>query len=249
MPCDLQRLVPLARNHGLVLIEDAACAIGSEILWNGSWEKIGRPHADIACFSFHPRKVVTTGDGGMLTTANPEYDRQFRLWRQHSMSVSDTARHGAREVIFESYPEVGFNYRMTDVQAAIGRVQLTRLPDIIRHRRQMARTYADQLRGVPGVECPTEPVWVRSNWQSYCVRVAAQNQIQVMQAMLDAGISTRRGVMCSHREAPYQGGSERLPHSECAQDTGIILPLHSTMTNDDVVRVVGELRQALEARR
>ena len=71
--------------------------------------------------------MITTGDGGMITTANPEFDRKFRLWRQHSMSVPDTVRHGAREVIFESYPEVGFNFRMTDMQAAVGRVQLTRL--------------------------------------------------------------------------------------------------------------------------
>ena len=78
------------------MIEDAACAIGSEILWDGRWERIGRPHGDIACFSFHPRKVITTGDGGMLTTANPEYDRKFRLLRQHWMSVPDTVRHSAR---------------------------------------------------------------------------------------------------------------------------------------------------------
>ena len=90
------RSCEVAGAHGLPVIEDAACAIGSEILWDGSWEKIGKPHGDIACFSFHPRKVVTTGDGGMLTTADPEYDRKFRLWRQHAMSVSDTVRHGAR---------------------------------------------------------------------------------------------------------------------------------------------------------
>src|SRR6266853_2013772 len=126
MPCDLAAIVAIGRKHQLTVIEDAACAIGSEILWQGRWEKIGRPHGDIACFSFHPRKVMTTGDGGMLTTANPEFDRQFRLWRQHGMSVPDTVRHGAREVVFESYPVAGYNYRLTDIQAAIGREQLKR---------------------------------------------------------------------------------------------------------------------------
>ena len=104
MPCDLGRLVPMAQRHGIPLIEDAACAIGSEILWNGQWEKIGRPHGDVACFSFHPRKVISTGDGGMITTRHAEWDREFRLLRQHAMSVPDTVRHGSPQVIFESYP-------------------------------------------------------------------------------------------------------------------------------------------------
>ena len=131
MPCDLAALVPLARSRGIALIEDAACAIGSEILWNGRWEKIGKPHGDVACFSFHPRKVMSTGDGGMIVTANREWDARYRLLRQHGMSVPDTVRHGSREVIFETYPELGFNYRMTDIQAAVGREQLKRLPEIV----------------------------------------------------------------------------------------------------------------------
>ncbi|HET9148098.1 MAG TPA: aminotransferase class I/II-fold pyridoxal phosphate-dependent enzyme, partial [Acetobacteraceae bacterium] len=93
MPCDLGRILPLARDHGVPVIEDAACAIGSKILSGGRWENIGAPHGDIACFSFHPRKIVTTGEGGMLTTRNPEFDRLFRLWRQHGMSVADLVRH------------------------------------------------------------------------------------------------------------------------------------------------------------
>src|SRR5918996_3492545 len=136
MPCDLPVITHIARRHRLPVIEDAACAAGTEIFWQGRWERIGRPHGDIACFSFHPRKVITTGDGGMLTTANPDWDRQFRLWRQHAMSVSDTARHGSREVVFEAYTELGYNYRLTDVQAAIGREQLKRLPALVARRRQ-----------------------------------------------------------------------------------------------------------------
>jgi perosamine synthetase len=246
MPCDLARILEVGRAHGIPVVEDAACAIGSEILWNGQWERIGQPHADIACFSFHPRKIVTTGDGGMLTTNDAEYDRRFRLWRQHSMSVSDTARHGAREVIFESYPEVGFNYRMTDVQAAIGRVQLSRLPGIITHRREMAAHYNALLSTVRGVTPPVEPAWARSNWQSYCVRLAnPAHQVPVMQSMLDDGISTRRAVMCSHREAPYRTSDARLPQSERAQDSGVILPLHSEMQAAEVETVVAALDRAL----
>ena len=145
MPCDLSRIVEIGKRHSIPVIEDAACATGSEILWNGRWEKIGKPHGDIACFSFHPRKVVTTGDGGMLTTANPEYDAKFRLWRQHGMSVTDAVRHGSKQVIFESYPEVGYNYRMTDMQAALGREQLMRLGSIVETRRRLAAEYTERL--------------------------------------------------------------------------------------------------------
>ena len=131
------------------MVEDAACAAGSEIRWNGAWEKIGRPHGDIACFSFHPRKLVSTGDGGMITTANAGWDAELRKWRQHGMSVPDTTRHAAREVIFESYPTVGYNFRLTDIQAAVGREQLKRLPGILERRRELARRYLEGLAGVP----------------------------------------------------------------------------------------------------
>jgi len=101
LPCDLRRLVAVARRFELPIVEDAACAAGSQILWNGQWQPIGRPHGDIACFSFHPRKVISTGDGGMITTARDDWARQMRRLRQHGMSLSDAARHGAREVVFE----------------------------------------------------------------------------------------------------------------------------------------------------
>jgi perosamine synthetase len=246
MPCDLKAILAVARRHSLPLIEDAACAIGSEILWNGAWEKIGKPRGDIACFSFHPRKLITTGDGGMITTSNAEWDRQFRLWRQHGMSVPDTVRHGAREVIFESYPELGYNYRMTDLQAAIGREQLKRLPEIVERRRFLAGRYRELLAGVPGLRLPEQPSWARSNFQSYCVRLPEEcDQRAVMQFLLEQGIATRRGIMCAHRELPYAGGGERLPHSEAAQDRSILLPLFHQMTEDDQQRVALALRQAV----
>lgn len=250
MPCDLARIVQIGRRRGIPVIEDAACALGSEILWDGRWEKIGKPHADIACFSFHPRKVLTTGDGGMLTTADPALDRKFRLWRQHSMSVPDTIRHGAREVIFESYPEVGFNYRMTDMQAAVGRVQLTRLDDLVRDRRRVAGEYARALSTLEGVAAPHEPEWAHTNWQSYCVTLhESRDQRTVMQRLLDEGVSTRRGVMNSHLEAAYARDSQgvSLPNSERAQQRGIILPLVPAMSVEQVRSVCDRLAVALDA--
>jgi dTDP-4-amino-4,6-dideoxygalactose transaminase len=251
MPCDLARVMEIAGINGLPVIEDAACAIGSEILHGENWEKIGKPRGDIACFSFHPRKVVTTGDGGMLTTADPEYDRKFRLWRQHAMSISDTVRHGSREVTFESYPEIGYNYRMTDVQAAIGREQLSRLPEIIEKRRHLASTYTERLSRIPGLEPPVEPYWARSNWQSYCVRLPeTADQRRVMQALLDRGISTRRGVMNIHLERAYADPASfrrtsGLKHSVTAQNEAIILPLYAQMTEDELGRVVDALEDVL----
>lgn len=262
MPCDLAAILPIARRHGLPVVEDAACAIGSQIRLDGQWASIGRPHGDIACFSFHPRKVITTGDGGMLTTNSPEYDQRFRLLRQHGMSVPDTVRHGSREVIFESYREFGFNDRMTDIQAAIGRVQLRRLPEIIRRRRELGSAYRALLADIPGLDLPDEPQWARTNWQSYAVRLPTGiDQRAVMQGLLDRGVSTRRGVMCIHREGAYPAGTwscsrrgscdcaphacQALTESERAQDRCIILPLYPQMTDADQTRVVEALRAVL----
>ena len=263
MPCDLAAITTIAKKHSLAVVEDAACAIGSEILWNETWQKIGRPHGDVACFSFHPRKVVSTGDGGMLTTSNAELDRRFRLWRVHGMSVPDTTRHGSKEVLFESYEDFGFNYRMTDIQAAVGREQLKRLPEMIERRRLLAQRYSDHLKHFPGLVPPAEPLWARTNWQSYCVRLPGEcDQRQVMQKMLDLGVATRRGIMCSHREPAYArepwscgkrpgecscqpGACTRLCESERAQDESIILPLYHQMTETEQDRVVEALRTAL----
>lgn len=254
MPCDLKAIIDIAHRHSIPVIEDAACAIGSEILWNSQWEKIGKPHGDIACFSFHPRKVITTGDGGMLTTSNSDWNNQFRLWRQHSMSIPDTVRHGAKEVIFESYLMLGYNYRMTDIQAAIGREQIKRLPEIVERRRRLAERYQELLTvKIEGIGLPQEPLWAHSNWQSYCVQLPKRcDQRQVMQFMLDRDIATRRGIMCAHKEPayvnePWSYGSKSLVESEIAQSQGIILPLYPQMQDSEQDRVVETLFNACKA--
>jgi perosamine synthetase len=252
MPCDLARIVPIAEKHSLPLIEDAACAIGSEILWNGRWERIGRPHGDVACFSFHPRKILSTGDGGMITTKHQDWDARFRLLRQHGMAIPDTVRHSSNKVIFESYPEIGFNYRMTDIQAAVGREQLKRLPELLARRRKIAAVYPTLLAEVPELRLPSEPEWARSNWQSYCVRLPkGSSQVQVMQALLDQGIATRRGIMCAHREPAYQSQAWRssgpLLESECAQEECILLPLYHQLTLEEQESIASHLRSAVAA--
>jgi dTDP-4-amino-4,6-dideoxygalactose transaminase len=248
MPCDLVALCALASQHNLILIEDAACAAGSEIRIDGQWERIGKARGAIACFSFHPRKVITTGEGGMLTTNDPELDRKFKLLRQHGMSVPDTVRHGSPQVIFEEYLTVGFNYRMTDIQAAIGRRQLERLPTLVAQRRALASRYVELLANIEGLELPCEPDWARSNWQSYCVRLPDRlDQKRVMQNLLNQGVSTRRGIMCSHREAPYfESNQHGLRQSELAQDHSILLPLYAQMTESDQDCVAKALKLELK---
>lgn len=249
MPCDLARVVAIARQHGLKVIEDAACAAGAELLWEDEWEKVGRVRGDAAVFSFHPRKVLSTGDGGMITTPHKDWADKFRLLRQHGMSVPDTVRHKANTVIFEEHPVLGYNYRMTDIQAAVGREQLKRLPGVVTRRREIADTYREMLADAQWIGLPHEPSYARSNWQSFCVRLPDYaDQRSVMQSMLDAEIATRRGIMCAHREKTYANSKHmQLRHSEAEQDHSIILPLYVQMTNDDLSMVCDELKKATRA--
>jgi dTDP-4-amino-4,6-dideoxygalactose transaminase len=251
MPCDLPGILAVARPRGIPVVEDAACALGSEIRLDGGWERVGRPVADAACFSFHPRKVITTGDGGMLTTGDAALDRSFRLGRQHGMSISDTVRHRSARVLQERHEQLGWNYRMTDLQAAVGREQLGRLPEIVERRRRLAARYADLLADVPGLALPAEPAWARSNWQSYCVLLPPGcDRDRVRQALLDEGIATRPGIVCSHREPvyasePWRAGAGGLGASEEAQDRGLLLPLFPLLGDADQERVASALRGAL----
>ena len=171
-----------------------------------AWERIGKPHGTIACFSFHPRKLVTTGDGGMLTTADPVLDRRFRLLRQHGMSVTDTVRHAATSVIFEEYPIVGYNYRMTDIQAAVGRVQLQRLPGLLKRRRELAARYTQAILEIPGLVPPAVPDYARPNFQSYPVRVEPEYPLcrdELIHDLFQHRISSRRGIMNAHEERAH----------------------------------------------
>ncbi len=250
MPCDMKAILAVAHRHSLRVVEDSACGIGSEILFNDQWDKIGKPHGDLCCFSFHPRKLLTTGDGGMITTSNDQWDERFRRLRHHGMNVTSTVRHQAKQVIFESYPETAFNYRMTDIQAAVGREQLKRLPEIVNRRRRMAEQYRSKLASIPGLTAPHEPPWARTNWQSYCVRLDGWfDQQQVMQELLDRGIATRRGIMCIHREPAYAGLSCPWPldESEKAQDRCFLLPMYHQMTEQDQDYVVDQLESILAA--
>ncbi len=240
MPCDLNAIQAFTKRHGLALVEDAACAIGSEICdATGVWSPIGRPRGEVACFSFHPRKMITTGDGGMVTTRDPALDSRTRRLRNQGMEIRDGAM---------TFPEIGFNYRMTDIQAALGRVQLSRLPAMIARRREQATIYTDLIAAVPGLAAPAEPAWGRSNWQSYCVRLpAGTDQAAVMQRLANRGVATRGGIMNAHEETPYLDPARPpLPHSEAARRGCLTLPIYHDLTAADQRRVIEELAKALD---
>ncbi|HLH34934.1 MAG TPA: DegT/DnrJ/EryC1/StrS family aminotransferase [Alloacidobacterium sp.] len=241
LPAEMNALLAVAAKHNLIVIEDAACAIGSH--YDG--ELIGRPLGTVACFSFHPRKILTTGEGGMITTNDPELAERLRRLRQHAMSMSDMARHNSSKVTVETYDEVGFNFRMTDMQAAIGMVQLDRLPEMLDRRRYLAARYYEGLGEIQALQLPVVPDNCVHNFQSYMVRIlgpAASNRDAIMQALLEKGISTRRAIMAIHRERPYQNTSAILPVTDCVTDTGVILPLFYQMTESQQDQVIDAIQ-------
>jgi len=247
LPARIAEMADLGRRHGLVVIEDAACAIGAE--YRG--QRIGRPHTSMACFSFHPRKILTTGEGGMITTADEETAAHMRRLRQHAMTVSDVARHSSTKVTAESYDEVGYNYRMTDLQAAVGLVQLQRLDEMLARRRELAARYSARLASLGWLIPPQGPPDCRHNFQSYMLRLTGDAPIArdaLMQELLNRGISTRRGVMAIHRELPYRNGNRdaRLPVTNRVTDTTIILPLFHEMTDEEQDYVIGNLKSISE---
>jgi perosamine synthetase len=238
MPADIDSFSALARKHGLQLIEDAACAAGSA--YKG--RKIGC-HSDLVCFSLHPRKVISTGDGGFVTTNREDYAKRMKLLRQHGMSVNDRVRHESSKLIFEDHVEVGYNYRMTDIQAAVGIQQLAKLDWIVAERRKIAMRYHAAFGHVDTIRIPLEADGYFSNYQSYSIFLKEScplSRNDVMQQMLDEGIATRRGIMTSHRETAYLKECEglELPLSEMAADRSIILPLYVPMSEADQEKVI-----------
>jgi dTDP-4-amino-4,6-dideoxygalactose transaminase len=237
MPANIEAFQQLCGKYQLQLIEDAACAAGSGY----KDQRIGS-HSELVCFSFHPRKVISTGDGGMITTSRKDYYERLKLLRQHGMSVNDRVRHEADKLIFEEYLEVGYNYRMTDIQAAVGILQLEKLDWIVKERRKIAAVYNEAFSHISGIILPREEDGFYSNYQSYSVYLSKDcsiNRNTLMQGLLDAGIASRRGVMTIHRERAYeQSEQDVLPVSEDMNDSSIILPLFVPMAPEEVQQVV-----------
>lgn len=228
-PADLDAIYKIAKRRHLHVLEDAACALGSE--YRG--KKIGS--FGLTCFSFHPRKAATTAEGGMITTNNLAYAQRARRLRSHGETVAASIRHQVKKVTIEKYVEVGWNLRLTDVQAALGLAQMKKFDFILKKRRALAKRYDQFFTNHPKIITPFVPDYAKHNYQSYMVQLKGYKRNQrekLMQKLLDEGISTRRGIMTVHRE-PYfvkMFGRIKLPVTERVSDSGLILPLFTAMT-------------------
>jgi perosamine synthetase len=243
MPADIDAFQQLCDKYNLKLIEDAACAAGAA--YKG--RKIGA-HSELVCFSFHPRKVISTGDGGMITTNRADYCERLRLLRQHGMSVNDRVRHEASKIIFEDHVELGYNYRMTDIQAAVGIKQLEKLDWLVEQRRMVAAAYNQGFRDMECLRLPLEEEGYLSNYQSYSIYLKPSCPVPrnaFMQQLLDKGIASRRGIMNAHRETAYKHSLEHagLEVSEDLQDNAILLPLYVPMAEEEIKYVIACVRR------
>ena len=242
-PAEVSPIEKLCATNGIAVLEDAACAAGSmyaghPVGWGGA----------TAAWSFHPRKLLTTGEGGMLTLADADVAARLRRLREHGMSVSAADRAATGSTVPEQYLEVGFNYRMTDIQAAVGIVQLSRLQSIVDERRRIADRYRALLADVPEVALPGDPRHGTTNYQSYVVRLmdSALSRNNVLDALAADGISARRGIMAAHLEPAYEGHRHAdLPVTEWLTANSLILPLFHGMTDAEQDRVVDALRRAV----
>ena len=245
MPVDLEAIRALCDPLGIAVIEDAACAAGSTYL--------GRPvgaGAEIAAWSFHPRKILTTGEGGMLTTRRADWAERARQLREHAMSVSAADRHAAVLAPAEEYLEIGFNYRMTDLQAAVGLVQLGRLDagrgPAAGDRRRLHRG----ARRYRGLRLSQDPDYGTSNFQSFWVEVLPAFPLDregLLARLAQDGISARRGIMAAHRQPAYAGrdtGTASLPVTERLTDNTLILPVYHQMTDTEQFRVIDSVLHA-----
>jgi dTDP-4-amino-4,6-dideoxygalactose transaminase len=247
LPADMDAFLAIAQRHDLELVEDAACAIGAS--YKG--RRIGSL-GPLACFSLHPRKVITTGEGGMITVSDPEVAERLRRLRQHAMDVSDLARHGAKDVIIESYPERGWNHRMTDMQAQLGLCQLDALDDILAARTHVAARYNAAIAEIPYVSAPYEPEYAQRTWQSYAIRLdddAPISRNELMRLLLLDGVPTRRGVMAIHREPSYADARVELPNTDAASDGSLMLPLFAGLTDEQQDHVIARLSAHLTGAR
>ncbi len=237
MPANIDEVKNICNKYKLKLIEDAACAIGSSYK-----NKMIGSHSDLVCFSFHPRKVITTGDGGMITTNREDYYKRLKKLRQHGMSVNDRVRHVSKKVIFEKYEELGYNYRLTDIQASVGIEQLKKLNEIVEKRREIASIYNDAFKNIQHIELPKDNSQTISNFQSYSMILKKDFPIKrndLMQKLLDLGIATRKGIMLAHKEKAYFNFNfKNLEHSEFLSNNSIILPLYVPMSKNDIDFVI-----------
>jgi dTDP-4-amino-4,6-dideoxygalactose transaminase len=242
---DMDEIKKIAGN--IPLIEDGACAAGS-----GYKGKPAGGLGTIGCFSFHPRKSVTTGEGGMVTTNDDNLAELIRSLRNHGASISEEERHhGARPYILPEFNLVGFNYRMTDLQGAVGVVQLKKLDKFIDERAKWAAYYKENLKDVKWLRLPNEDKDYKHGWQSYVTFVDESkiriSRNEIMEQLQQRGISTRPGTHAVHMLKYYKDNfglkADDFPGARDANNLSMAIPLHNRMTKDDYDFVIKSLKE------
>jgi perosamine synthetase len=244
LAADLDRLSALAGRR-LTIVEDAACAIGSTYH--------GRPvgsSGNLACFSFHPRKTISTGEGGMLTTDDSDIAEHARRLRSHAASVSALSRHQAKGIVFEEYTELGFNYRMSDLQAAVGVEQLRKLDRLLARRRAVADRYNAAFDSLAEAKIPAMPPYAGHAYQSYGLYLTPScrcDRDDMLRELAGLGISCRRGIPPIHLEPLYSSRYDpiSLPVTEDVAARSIFLPIFASLSDTDQRRVIDTVTSIL----
>lgn len=253
----MREIMEIAKRHRLVVVEDDACATGA--WYQGEHAGI---LADIACFSFHPRKAITTGEGGMIITANDEVAEMIRSLRDHGASVSDLVRHhGSRSYLLPEFNRVGYNYRMTDLQGAVGVVQMGRLAWILEERARIARRYDEALSEFSWLRTPVTPSDRQHGYQAYVclfqpetpslqnVRKLNQARNALMDKLESKGIATRPGThavhMLGYYRRKYAIQPEDFPNAYLADQLTLTLPLYVQLSEQEQDYVISNLAELM----
>jgi dTDP-4-amino-4,6-dideoxygalactose transaminase len=237
-------ILQIAKAHNISVIEDAACAVGTE--YNG--QRVGAL-GDIGCFSFHPRKVITTGEGGMVTTGRDDLASRVKHLRNHGATGPAVGADPQKPYTMSTFNEIGFNLRLSDIQSGIGLAQMQKLEKLLGDRRRLALRYTNLLSTCDAVICPLDDAG--HTYQSYVIRVPAGRNTRnaVMETLAAAGIQTRPGTHAVHRLGyyvkKYAIAAEEFPNATIAEDTTITLPIFPGMTDDQQDYVVEHLRRAV----
>jgi dTDP-4-amino-4,6-dideoxygalactose transaminase len=245
LSADMGAILSLAEKHKLIVVEDAACACGARYQGQhvGTFGKMG-------CFSFHPRKAITTGEGGMITTGDEELARRIEVLRSHGALASDLARHQSKVgFVLPQFDELGYNYRMTDIQGAIGVEQMRRLGWILEQRSARAERYTEKLAGIPGLRTPFVPTGYTHVYQSYVTLMEAgrEERDRMALALQEQGIATRQGTHAVHALGLYRERfgirPEDYPRAWRADQQSMTLPLYATMTDEEQDYVVEQVQE------
>jgi perosamine synthetase len=244
LPCDYEKILTIAKDHNIPVVADSACALGAEF----SGRRVGSI-ARLHCFSFHPRKIITSGEGGMITTNEPELAAKLRVLRSQGMHKSTFERQG-KTVSSETFSELGFNYRMTDLQAAIGIEQLKKLDSLIDKRRKLAARYNEALSQIKGILIPAEPKGLLHTYQSYMILITSDARLSrddVLHALVNEGIGAKASVQAIHLEPLYKKlyGEIKLPATERAFKEALILPLYPSMAPVEQDFVITKIKALL----